>query len=111
MVQTYSKQRSTKRFPLRVPVTVKFTDTGIEKPADTQNISYRGVFFYVDSSVSEGSAMEFTLTLPPEITLADPIRVRCNGKVIRIEPQTPDGKIGIAGLIERFEFLAEPETD
>ncbi len=108
MAQPQREQRSTRRFSLRLPVTVKFGDGGSEKTAQTRDVSARGICFYLDSSVSEGSEIEFTLTLPPEITLTESIRVHCKGKVVRVEPQEAGGKVGIAAVIERYEFLAEP---
>ncbi len=108
MAQPQREQRSTRRFSLRLPVTVKFSDGGAEKAAHTRDVRARGSCFYLDSSVSEGSEIEFTLTLPPEITLTESIRVHCKGKVVRVEPQAPGGRVGIAAVIERYEFLAEP---
>ncbi len=107
MAQPQREQRSTRRFSLRLPVTVKFGDA-LEKTAHTRDVSARGICFYMDSSVTEGSEIEFTLTLPPEITLTESIRVHCKGKVVRVESQTPNGRVGIAAVIERYEFLAEP---
>ncbi len=107
MAQVQREQRSTRRFSLRLPVTVKFSDSD-EKTAHTRDVSARGICFYLDSSVAEGSEIEFTLTLPPEITLTESIRVHCKGKVVRVDPQAPGGKVGIAAVIERYEFLAEP---
>jgi hypothetical protein len=107
MAQVQREQRSTRRFSLRLPVTVKFNDSG-EKTAHTRDVSARGICFYLDTAVAEGSEIEFTLTLPPEITLTESIRVHCKGRVVRVEPQGPNGKVGIAAVIERYEFLAEP---
>jgi hypothetical protein len=50
--------------------------------------------------------IEFTLTLPPEITLTESIRVRCKGKVVRVDDG--DGKVAVAAVIDEYEFLAEP---
>lgn len=108
MAQPQREQRSTRRFSLKLPVTVKFNEAGVEKTAHTRDVSARGICFYMDSTVSEGSEIDFTLTLPPEITLTESIRVHCKGKVVRVEPQTQAGRVGIAAVIERYEFLAEP---
>ena len=108
MGQPQREQRSTRRFSLRLPVTVKFSDGSAEQTAHTRDVSARGICFYMDSTVTEGSEIEFTLTLPPEITLTESIRVHCKGKVVRVETQAPGGRVGIAAVIERYEFLAEP---
>jgi PilZ domain len=105
MAEPQREQRTTRRFALRLPLTVKFPE-GDAKEAQTRDVSARGISFYIDSAVTEGSPIEFTLTLPPEITLTESIRVHCTGKVVRVEPQTP-GRVGIAAMIERYEFLAE----
>ena len=107
MAEPQREQRSTRRFALRLPLTVKFPQ-GDSKDAQTRDVSARGICFYLDSSIAEGSEIEFTLTLPPEITLTESIRVHCKGKVVRVDPNSDNGKVGIAAVIERYEFLAEP---
>lgn len=104
---TRADQRTTRRFNLKLPVTVKMPSTEESSlDAQTKDVSARGVFFYIDSDVSEGSPIEFTLTLPPEITLTESIRVKCSGKVVRVE--RPGGKqIGIAAQIDQYDFVAE----
>ena len=109
MAQTQREQRATRRFALRLPVTVKFGEgAGQKKTAETRDVSSRGICFYMDTSIAAGSEIEFTLTLPPEITLTESIRVHCKGRVLRVEAPGPAGRVGIAALIERYEFLAEP---
>lgn len=108
MVQPQQEQRATRRFALRLPVSVRFSESGPEKSAQTRDVSARGICFYLDQPVAHGSEIEFTLTLPPEITLTDSIRVHCRGKVVRVEPDSATGKVGVAAIIERYEFLAEP---
>jgi hypothetical protein len=76
--------------------------------AQTRDVSSRGIFFYVDSGIAAGSPIEFTLTLPPEITLTESIRVRCKGKVVRVDEGAADGKVAVAAVIDEYEFLAEP---
>jgi hypothetical protein len=44
------------------------------------------------------------LTLPPEITRGDPVRVRCEARVQRTET-IKQGRVGIAAKIERYRFL------
>src|ERR1700693_5393784 len=75
---TTQEQRGTRRFALRLPVSVHFDETAnAQAIATTKDVSARGVFFYFDTPIAEGSPLEFTLTLPPEITLTDSIQVRC----------------------------------
>jgi len=107
MAETEHEKRATRRFALRLPVAVTYTDNGSQqKTAQTRDVSARGICFYVDSAIAAGSVIEFTLTLPPEITLTESIRVRCKGKVVRVDDG--EGKIAVAAVIDEYEFLAEP---
>jgi hypothetical protein len=47
------------------------------------------------------------MTLPPEITLTESIRVQCKGRVVRVENGQKDGKLAVAAVIEEYEFLPE----
>jgi hypothetical protein len=108
MAEAQQDKRSTRRFALRLPVSVNFSSNGTqEESAQTRDVSARGICFYLDSAIESGSPIEFTLTLPPEITLTESIRVRCKGKVVRVENGAPDGKVAVAAVIDEYEFLSE----
>jgi len=68
-------------------------------------VSARGVFFYLDRAIAEGSHIEVTMTFPPHITLTDPVRVRFIARVVRVSPPLPAARIGVAAIIEEYEFL------
>ena len=102
-------KRATRRFALRLPVTVRYGENEEEHAAQTRDVSARGICFYVDSAIQAGSAIDFTLTLPPEITLTESIRVRCKGRVVRVEGGPPAGKMAVAAVIDEYEFLADSE--
>ena len=103
-----AEKRATRRFALRLPVSVFPSDQGAAPlPAQTRDVSARGVCFYLDAPMAAGSAIEFTLTLPPEITLTESIRVRCKGKVVRVDDGLVDAKVPVAAVIDEYEFLAE----
>ena len=100
-------KRATRRFALRLPVTVRYEQDEQEHAAQTRDVSARGICFYVDSAIQAGSAINFTLTLPPEITLTESIRVRCKGRVVRVEGGGPANKLAVAAVIDEYEFLAD----
>lgn len=103
---TKAEQRSSRRFSLKLPVSIRYADgQPQEVPAETRDVSAQGVFFYTGSKVAEGSRVEFTLTLPPEITLTESIRVRCRGRVVRIDETRPQN--GIAAIIEQYDFVPD----
>jgi len=69
MAEAQQEKRATRRFALRLPVAVTYAEHGTqEKSAQTRDVSARGISFYVDSPIATGSPIEFTLTLPAEIT-------------------------------------------
>ncbi len=111
MSQPQQEKRATRRFSLRLPVSIRFTNGGVhEFSAETRDVSARGVFFYLEKRLSEGSPIEFTLTLPPEITLTESIRVRCKGRVVRVEDSaegSPQERIGVGAVIDQYDFVAE----
>jgi len=103
--------RMTRRFNLRLPIEVKYADDSVKyAKAHTRDVSSRGICFYFDSHIQPGSDIEFTLTLPPEITLTESIRVRCKGTVVRVEaPPSPGAKMGIAATIQHYEFVGDKQ--
>lgn len=110
MAEPQPEKRAARRFALRVPVTVtRNNGNSASEAAQIRDVSARGICFYLDSSVAQGSRIGFTLTLPPEITLTESIRVQCKGRVVRVDDDAAnDGKVSVAAVIEEYEFL--PET-
>ena len=105
--QQEKDKRSTRRFALRLPVSVRYGENGQEREAQTRDVSARGVCFYLESAIQACSGVDFTLTLPPEITLTESIRVRCRGRVLRVEGGPVNGKMAVAAVIDEYEFLAD----
>jgi hypothetical protein len=104
--QRENDKRGTRRFALRLPVSVSYGEQ--ERTAQTRDVSARGICFYVDTAIQAGSPIDFTLTLPPEITLTESIRVRCKGHVVRVEGDSSvAGKLAVAAVIDEYEFLSE----
>src|ERR1700756_1769153 len=107
MAEAQQEKRAAQRFPLRVPVTVNRERTGPNELAQLRDVSARGICFYLESAVVHGSPIAFTLTLPPEITLTESIRVQCKGRVVRVEDHQPEGRVTVAAVIEEYEFLPQ----
>ena len=104
MAQPQSEKRSTRRFSLELPI--KLVDQAREiTTAQTRDVSSRGVYIYLESEIAEGSPLDFVMTLPTEITLSDPIRVHCYGRVLRVEKQNE--RQGVAVSIDRYDFMSE----
>lgn len=112
MAESQQEKRATRRFALKLPVSVSYTEAGngtLEKAAQTRDVSARGICFFVDQTIASGSPIEFTLTLPPEITLTESIRVRCKGKVVRVDGADGNSKMAVAAVIDEYEFLSESQ--
>jgi hypothetical protein len=113
MLQKSQDRRSMRRFDMRLPAAIRLHgDAAAEFLTETQNVSARGVFFYLDRVVAAGSRIEVTLTFPPHVTLTDPVRVRFAARVLRVETPLPSTRIGVAAMIEEYEFLrSTPSPD
>jgi hypothetical protein len=98
------ERRLMRRFDMRLPAIIRLEGSP-EVHTETQNVSARGVFFYLDQPVTAGTKLEVTLTFPPHITLTDAVRVRFSARVIRVEQPLPSSRVGTAAMIEDYEFL------
>jgi hypothetical protein len=99
-------RRFTMSLPLRVlPQAVK----GRELAASTRDVSYQGLYFLADAKFEIGSEIEFVITLPEQVTRSGDVNIRCQGKIVRVEP-SENGRMGIAAKIERYEFVPATAT-
>lgn len=102
----FPERRTARRFQIRLPMTVRWT-SGMavgEAQTESRDVSSRGVYFFLPKQVTAGSPVEIILTLPHEVTLAGPVRVRCLGRVHRSEDDS-EGRSGVVAEIHRYEFL------
>ena len=105
------ERRTNQRFNIKLPLTVRWTAEAAvgEASTESRDVSSRGVYFFLPKDVKQGSPVEILLTLPNEITLAGPVRVRCLGRIQRTENK-PGGAVGVVAAIERYEFLRGDEN-
>lgn len=77
-----SEERTGKRFPLKLPVTLR-NSLG---DATTSNISSAGVYVWSDAKLKPGSKVEFDITLPGDVIGSEKeVRIHCQGRVLRTE--------------------------
>ncbi len=102
------ERRAARRFSMMLPVRVRFSagDAVTEKPGETRDVSFRGLYFLIEANLESGSSIEFVLTLPQQITLAGDVHIRCYARVLRVDSH--NGRRGVAAQIERYEFLPAP---
>ena len=106
MQPSAQERRTMRRFDMRLPASVRVAGNGLrDLMTETQNVSARGVFFYLDRPLAEGSRIEVTMTFPPHVTLTESVRVRFTARVVRVENQQSVSSIGVAAMIEEYEFL------
>jgi PilZ domain len=108
--QVSFERRATQRFDFQIPVTIRSADKQTESSGFTQDLSARGALLYTDLAVSEGDAVELTLSMPSEITLTENMRVRCRGRVMRVCTALTGTKFGVAVHLEGYEYLPEIES-
>lgn len=74
-----------------------------------QNLSGRGIFFFAETTLPEGAAVELTFTMPSEITLGENMPVRCRGRVLRasasLAGHSKAVRNGIAVRLDSYQYL------
>ena len=112
MPQLDQDRRAMPRFDMRLPAAVKLDGGTVDELlTETQNVSARGMFFYLDRPLAEGARIEITMTFPPHMTLTDSVRMRFVARVVRVDSPLPASRIGVAAVIEKIEeyaFLQPP---
>ena len=100
-------KRRAQRFPIELPVALTIKQSEGEGTAvKTKDISSSGIYFEFSAPIDVGSSLEFILTLPGEITQGKAVKVKCRGKVVRVDQGALDGNaVGLAATIERYEFV------
>jgi PilZ domain len=105
------EKRAIRRFALDLPVTVTArSGESLQATAETRDVSSHGICFYCDSAMVRDSAIEFTLTLPKEVTMTEPVSVHCRGRVVRVDGNAGNGKFAIAAAIDSYELVSDDET-
>jgi hypothetical protein len=100
--------RTSRRFPVHLPLKVLGEQ---ESPVgQTENISAAGVYLWVDGGLEVGSSTEFEITIPGETVGSEKdVRLHCQGRVVRCDPNLEQGRSGVACVIERYEILRGDE--
>jgi len=102
------ERRVGQRFEVNLPIVIRAQ--GVTVGGFSQDISSRGVFLYTEARLAEGDAVELTFTMPSEITLAESMRVRCQGRVLRTGPSAAGQTNGVAVQLDSYEYLPAVES-
>ncbi|HEY1271956.1 MAG TPA: PilZ domain-containing protein [Terriglobales bacterium] len=104
-IPAQQERRAAQRFSVHIPVSIRLPESAAEESGFTEDVSARGVFLFTEKAVAEGTVLELTLIMPSEITLAESMRVRCRGKVLRVRSKPGETKFGVAMRLESYEYL------
>jgi hypothetical protein len=104
-----TERRMARRYDLSLPVNVRLPINREPRShsGQTRDISTRGVYFMMQKDLPPGTEVDFTLTLPAEITRGTEVFVRAHGRVVRVDKRTDDDheSIGVAAVIERYDII------
>ena len=100
------QKRGHRRYNLCLPVRVR-SKRGEESAfeAVTRDVSGKGIYFTLSEGMEIESELELELTLPPQLTGGKNTRIRCRGKLVRVEQRSGKGPLGVAATIEEYEFI------
>jgi hypothetical protein len=105
-----AERREARRFTMSLPMRVLAREAkDRELHAHTRDVSYRGLYFLAESNFEVGSEIDFVITLPQQVTQSGDVNIRCQGKIVRVEP-SDNGRVGIAAKIARYEFMPAAAT-
>jgi len=94
--------RSSVRFPLKLPLTVRTNDAH-EYFAETADISAGGVLFHTKATINVGTVIGFRIVLPAMVLGTDTdVLVNCSGRVVRTLDDK--GKNAVAAVIDEYRF-------
>jgi hypothetical protein len=105
-----SEQRRHRRYNLAFPVRVKSKTSDITAPAietSSKDISAHGIYLVLSEDLALGSELDLEITLPAELAGGKSVKLRCRGKVARLEPRNAEGKIGVGAVFQDYEFFHE----
>jgi Tfp pilus assembly protein PilZ len=96
------------RVPLRFrPISNPYVP---EQSAETENVSQLGIYFTTDFPLAVGATLVLWLTMPSQVTGAEPREVRCIARVVHVQPT---GRLvrhnGVGLRIEQFASAARAE--
>ncbi len=105
-MQTGIEQRKHRRYNLSLPVRVR-SKARAAPPLETatKDISAEGIYFTLSQELELGAELELEIALPSELPSGQKVRVRCCGKIARVERMDSTGKIGVGATIESFWFV------
>lgn len=112
-----TEARTGKRFPLRLPITVRKPKSSRKHRGSTSDVSAGGAYFSADADFEIGSTIEFAITLPHQaLGTRKDVELHCSGRVVRAQAapaaarkgKKKPGRKGLACIIDQYKFVRKP---
>lgn len=103
------ERRAGQRFEIHLPISIEFE--GRTVAGFSQNLSTRGVFLYSEANLPAGAVVQLIFTMPSEITLAESMRVRCRGRVLRSGSSGSSQGNGLAVQLDSYQYLDQSASE
>src|SRR5690242_3407013 len=103
------ERRAAQRFSSQVPISLRVANESKESRGLTQDVSASGVMLFTERRLNENAQVELIFVMPPEITFEGNLKVRCQGKVMRVAPPEIGTNYSAAIHFEHYECLPEKE--
>ncbi len=100
------ERRSTKRVPTVLPICFEwhFNEAELRRTrGTTRDISNHGLYCFVERGLPPGLPVEFEVVFPAEVTASEPLKLRCEGKILRSEAL--GRRFGVASSIDSYEVI------
>ena len=105
----FPDRRKARRYDISLPARVRPvpSEQSNARHGRTRDISTRGIYFIVDQEFLPGSELEFSITLPKEITQGASVFIHAHSRVVRAEESREDDvpRIGVAAVIETIDII------
>lgn len=111
-----TEARTGKRFPLRLPITIRKPKSSRKHRGSTSDLSAGGAYFSADADFEVGANIEFAITLPHQaLGTRKDVELHCSGRVVRAEAAPAGSRAGkrtrrkgLACVIDQYKFVRMP---
>lgn len=110
-----AESRTGKRFPIKLPITIRDVKSSRRHRALTKDLSAAGVSIQGGAPLRVGSRIEFEIKLPGKVIgVARDVELLCRGRVVRSDPGSARrkgkkkkgrAKSGLACVIDQYRFI------
>jgi hypothetical protein len=109
VLKRHSERRTLRRFSMKLPLAVRVSGIPSEFLTETENVSARGIFFYIDRWMAKGVRLEVAISFSSQLTMTEPVRVLLRARVVRVVPGKSTSLSGVAALFNssRLQFLPD----